>query len=111
MGLTQILRSFGFMLLCIGVAALIPAALSLWFGEGESGYYLFGSIVTLVCAAGALTASRNPDKRADFRSVLIIILLFWIVLPLFSAIPFSLGGLRFGDAYFEAVSALSLIHI
>jgi len=106
MGLTSILRGFAVMLFVISAAMLAPLALALISG-GNSGPYLFGAAAALIAGAGAYVASLGRPPPADFRGALVIILLWWMVVPVFAAAPFAMSGMSFADAYFETVSAMT----
>jgi len=107
MGLTSILRGFGAMLTALGLAMIAPLLLAWAGGEQTAGAYAFGAAVSLIAGIGALAASAGRRPVTDFRGALMMILLWWIVVPVFAAIPFAIGPLDFGDAYFEAVSAMT----
>ena len=107
MGFTSVLRGFGAMTIGLGLAMLVPFCLALINQETQSGAYLFGAIITLLTGAGSLGASGLGRVQSDFRSALLIVLIWWAVMPGFAAIPFVADGQSFGDAYFEAVSALT----
>ena len=107
MGLTSILRGFAAMLLIIGVAMIPPMLVALGGAEDSAGAYLFAIVAAFIAGGGAYAASLGRTAPADFRGALIIILLWWAVVPLFAAIPFAAGPLTFAEAYYEAVTALT----
>lgn len=107
MGLTSILRGLSAMLLVLGAAMIAPMLVAITGGEDSAGAYLFGVTVSLMAAGGAYVASIGKRPPTDFRGALIIILLWWALVPAFAAIPFAMGSLSYGDAYFEAVSAIT----
>lgn len=107
MGLIAILRGFAGILLFTGGAMLAPLLLAMSGDEPSAGPFLFGSVLTLITGAGAWAASIGRTPSADFRGALIIILLWWVVAPAFAAIPMALGPMTFGDAYFEAIAAVT----
>lgn len=106
MGLSSILRSFGAILLIIGVSMIAPLGLAM-MTNGPAGAYSFAIVVTITTGCGALVVSMRQPTKSDFRGALVVILLWWCVAPLFGALPFFLSGLPPGDAYFEAVSAIT----
>lgn len=107
MGLTAILRSFAGILICIGLAMLAPLALAMASDDPTAGPFLFGAVTTLFAGAGAWAASIGRAAPSDFRGALVIILLWWVVVPVFAAMPFALSGLSFADGYFEAIAAVT----
>lgn len=107
MGLNSILRGFAAMLLFLSAAMFAPLALAITGAEASAGPYLFGAIATLITGAGAWAASIGRRPPTDFRGALIIILLWWTIIPAFAAIPMALASGSFGDAYFEAIAAIT----
>ncbi|MEX6633840.1 potassium transporter TrkG [Hyphococcus lacteus] len=107
MALGNILRSFAIMLLVIAVAMIAPMLLSLAEHQAATGAYVFGAVAAVLCGGGAFAASLGKRAPTSFRGALIIVLLWWAVIPVFAAIPFMGEGLSFSDAYFESVSALT----
>lgn len=107
MGLTSILRGFSAMLFIIGIAMLAPLAVAFIGGEDSADAYLFSAILCLTAGAAVLSASFGRAPPSDFRGALVIILLWWTVIPAFAAGPFIVGGMSFSDGYFEVVSALT----
>ena len=107
MGYASIFRAFGVTLLILGGAMLLPFVVALFIPGEPADNYLFGATVTLIAGGGCYVASMGNRKAGDFRSAIVVILLWWIIAPAFGAIPliFSMGS--FQDAYFEAVSALT----
>lgn len=107
MGLTSILRAFSNMVAIIGAAMLAPMMVAYSGGEASAGAYLFGSIVSLLAAAGLYAASAGRRPPSDFRGALVIVLLWWVAGPVFACLPLMHGGVPFADAYFDAVSAVT----
>lgn len=107
MGLASILRGFAAMLLIVGAAMIAPLLTALAGGEESAGAYLFGVVASLIAGGGAYAASLGPTPPSDFRGALIIVLLWWAVVPVFAAIPLAAGTLNFADAYYEAVTAVT----
>ena len=107
MGLTSILRGFSAMLFVVGVMMFAPTLLAYANQEPYAGSYLFGAVATLITSGAAFAASIGKRPSSDFRGALIIILLWWAVVPVFAALPFMLGPMSFSDAYFESVSAMT----
>ena len=107
MGLTSILRAFAAMLLFISMGMLAPLVLAIVGGEANAGPFLFGVIGTLIAGSGAWAASIGLRPRADFRGALIIILLWWTIIPAFAAVPLALESGNFGNAYFDAIAAVT----
>jgi len=107
MGQASIVRAFGTTLLILGVAMLFPYVLALALSDDAASSYLFAAAITIFAGAGGLVASTDQRVVTDFRGAVIVILLWWVIAPLFASIPFILNGDTFIDAYFEAVSAMT----
>lgn len=107
MALTSILRSFAAQLFVIAAAMIAPMILAWTGGEGSAGAYLFAAAIALLTGGGAYAASLGRREPSDFRGALVVILLWWIAIPAFAAVPLMAEGLNFADAYFEAVSAIT----
>ena len=107
MGQASIVRAFGMMLILIGLFMLAPFVMAIILGEASSDRYLFGAVITILTGVGGLAASTDRRAVTDFRGALVIILLWWIAVPAFAAIPLALSDLSYFDAYFEAVSSMT----
>ena len=107
MSLRTTLRAFAVIQLCMGLMMLIPMALSIIGQDPNASSFFFGALICALTGLGALGASIGIYGGTDFRGTLIIILVWWALSPAFAAIPFALAGMAAGDAYFEAVCALT----
>ncbi len=102
-----ILRGFGASLIVLGLAMLVPYLTALVAAENAPGAYLFGASITFFAGLGAVVASSGKHPPTDFRGALLLVLIWWVGAPVFAAAPFFLQGMSYGDAYFEAISALT----
>lgn len=107
MALTSILRMSSLLLGVLGLAMLAPMVLAYSGGEASVGAFLFAAIVSFLFAAGAFTASIGRRKPSNFRGALVVILIWWVIVPIFATPPIMAEGYGFSEAYFEAVSALT----
>ena len=107
MALTSILRSFAAQLFVVAGAMMAPMILAWSGGEESAGAYLFAAAITLLVGSGAYAASLGRREASDFRGALVVILLWWVAVQVFAAIPLTAEGLNFADAYFETVSAMT----
>ncbi|MFQ5562276.1 MAG: potassium transporter TrkG [Parvularculaceae bacterium] len=107
MGYPSILRGFGVSLIVLGAAMLAPFIAAIAAGEAGAGAFAFGASAAFFAGFGAVSASSGKHPPTDFRGALLLVLLWWIVAPVFAALPFLLHGMTFSDAYFEAVSAMT----
>lgn len=111
MRLGAILYTMGYGGLMLSLLMLIPFVMAFWAGEGSQiGAFGIGLLLSFFIS-GALLLSGYTARRHQARSVelLLIMVLFWTVLPLLAAVPL-LGASQIDGllaAYFEAVSALT----
>ncbi|GAB4524764.1 MAG: Trk system potassium transporter TrkH [Amphiplicatus sp.] len=86
---------------------LAPFLIALAENGRAAGAYGFSACATMLVGAGVYMLSAGWRRRTDFRSALLVVLLWWAGAPVFAALPLCLTGLGYFDAYFEAVSALT----
>ena len=102
--------SLGVMILTLSGGVLLPLLIASGIGETS---YVIGFLSTLVLTAffggGLILGLRDMPTRSGMREAVFLIVLAWIVVPVFAAIPFAMGGATtsFTQAYFESVSALT----
>lgn len=75
--------------------------------ETAASAYLFAFAVTLSFGLAALFLTAGKRQESDFRSALLLVVLWWGAAPVFAAIPLVMEGMAWADAYFETVSALT----
>lgn len=102
-----IARYIGLFLLLLGGANIVPLAFALSAGEASAGNYAFSAAATLFAGSGLLIISAGSRRTVDFRSTILLLLLWWTLAPAFAAVPFWLDGWSLIDGYFEAASALT----
>ncbi|ADM10431.1 K+ transporter Trk [Parvularcula bermudensis HTCC2503] len=96
-----------------GIAtAMLPAALlSALAADGSLGGYVIGLFASVTVAVLCLSADRGYDPRPmvrnGLRELLLALVIAWTFLPLAASIPLMVDGETLGDAWFEAVSALT----
>lgn len=101
----------GFLLLALSGLMLIPPLCDLMFFQTHNvtGFYV-GFLVCFVIGASFILGNGQTRKmKLGMREAFLITSLVWIVLSVFSAIPyfFTLTHLSIFDACFESVSALT----
>lgn len=107
MAFSSILRAFSSLLFILGLAMIAPLILALAGGEENVGAWLFAVTLCALIGGGAYATSMGKRSPAEFRGALIVIMMWWTVIPVFAALPIMAEGLNFPDAYFESVSALT----
>jgi len=108
------LRPVGFVLglLCVALALFmaLPMALDLAAGDDNwRGFLSAASVTGLVGGVLALSSANALGQGLSVRQAFLLTVAVWVLLPAFGALPMTFGapGLRFIDAYFEAVSGLT----
>lgn len=104
--LPMLLRYFG--QLCIALAALtiIPFSVSLYFGEFAVSLR-YGMVALLVAVLGILLSRQKTVETMQSNEAMVITVLIFLFSPLVMTWPTMAAGLRFGDALFETVSAVT----
>lgn len=107
MNYRMISRVLAQILLCLAALLILPLIAGLCFGESVLNF-----VATIAASAGAglllmLPRPRSTDLGA--RDGLAIVGLGWILLSVFGALPFVLGGdiLSYADALFETASGFT----
>jgi len=106
----NIIRILGILVTLLSVTMLPPALISLIYRDGEGVSFLSAFIFCLV--AGLLSWYPNRDQKGELRARegFLIVVLFWVVLASFSAVPLLLldePNLSLADAFFESFSGLT----
>lgn len=99
----------GCLLLALALTMLIPLFMELFSNEKENGF-LISFFVCFVVGGVFFLGNRSPFKMTlGMREAFLITTIVWIVLSIFSAIPFyfTLKELSIIDACFESVSAIT----
>lgn len=95
----------------LGVEAillLLPALVSLIYGEFSGVYFLIPSGILIVIYL--LVGMKKPEKRTIYgKEGMVIVASAWILWSLFGALPFTLSGSipSYLDAFFETVSGFT----
>ena len=106
----NIIRILGLLVALLSVTMLPPAAVSLIYRDGGGVPFLMAFILCLV--TGMIAWYPNRFEKGDLRARegFLIVVLFWVVLASFSAIPLILldtPNLSITDAFFESYSGLT----
>ena len=106
----NIIRILGLLVALLSVTMLPPALISMLYRDGGGVPFLLGFIWCLVTGFVAWYPNRNEKTDLRAREGFLIVVLFWLVLASFSAIPFILleqPSLSVTDAFFESFSGLT----
>jgi trk system potassium uptake protein TrkH len=110
MNLRQVSRLLGVLVAVLGVVMLVPAAVSLWYGELDSAIAI-GGASGIVLAVGLACFFVGRRSRGDLhrREALLTVALSWFAASALGALPYLLDGAfhSFVDAFFETASGLT----
>ncbi len=100
----------GFLVFLYSFSMLPPMLIAL-FSKEHSWFAFFTTFVTFFCVGlAAWFATKTADIQLRTRDGFVIIVLFWLLFSVISAIPLWLDesvGLSFVDALFEGVSGIT----
>ena len=109
----------GLILSIVGAVMLVPVPVAYYF-EGESfliPYFVVPAVIAII--AGIILRKRFPRTEISLGSAMVVVALTWIIISLFSSIPFMLGTQKlrggaknptpmgFVDSYFESMSGFT----
>ncbi|MGI6030834.1 MAG: TrkH family potassium uptake protein [Eubacteriales bacterium] len=103
-----ITRLMGRVLLVQGLFLMVPALLSVAWGETIAGAFLLPAVCTMIL--GLLSFCIPEEKRGiNIRESLVLVVLCWVIVSLIGAFPFVLSGAipDCVDALFETVSGFT----
>lgn len=104
-----VLAVVGYLLLAVGTVMIVPAGVSLAYGEGDFLALLTSAAST--AASGFLLSRVRPKRFGDLqtRDGLAIVTFAWVLVPAFGALPYLFSGAlpNLTDAYFESVSGFT----
>mgnify|MGYP000050052852 FL=1 len=106
----NIIRILGLLVALLSVTMLPPALISMIYRDGGGVPFLMGFLWCLFTGFLAWYPNRNEKTDLRAREGFLIVVLFWLVLASFSAIPFILldqPSLSITDAFFESFSGLT----
>jgi trk system potassium uptake protein len=104
-----IARVFSRLLIFEGLFMLAAAVVSWLYHEPSAASIVYSALITIVTGVIVFTPLRNEDRIFGNKEGYIIVTGAWLVISLFSTLPFLLSGSidRFGDAFFESVSGFT----
>jgi trk system potassium uptake protein TrkH len=106
----NIIRILGLLVALLSVTMLPPAMVSMIYRDGGGVPFLMGFLWCLFTGFLAWYPYRYEKTDLRAREGFLIVVLFWLVLASFSAIPFILleqPSLSVTDAFFESFSGLT----
>lgn len=106
----NIIRILGLLVALLSVTMLPPAVVALVYRDGAGVAFLMAFLWCLITGLLAWYPNRNEKNELRAREGFLIVVLFWMVLASFSAIPLLLleqPHLSITDAFFESFSGLT----
>ncbi|TJY59933.1 potassium transporter [Sinimarinibacterium sp. CAU 1509] len=100
----------GMLLMLFSITMLPPLLISSILEEGVSDAFLDASWITLTAGALVWWPVRRLNVELKTRDGFLVVVLFWLVLSIFGAIPLYVthtGWVSFVDAMFESASGLT----
>ncbi len=105
-----IFRILGLLLMIFSFSMLAPIAINWYYADGSSYQFLIAFAATFMTGLICWLPLRDKHAELKVRDGFVIVVLFWIVLSLFGALPFiitKLPNVTITDAIFESVSGLT----
>jgi trk system potassium uptake protein len=104
-----VLLIVGLLLVTLGVAMLLPGLVELARRLPSGEAFVASALVTIFVGGLMVTANRVEIGGITRRQTFILVVLAWVSLPGFAALPFVFSDLQlsYTDAYFEAMSGLT----
>jgi trk system potassium uptake protein TrkH len=101
-----VLSELGRILRIFSYVCLVAAGVSVAFREFLGAASLFAS-GGLAYGSSFLLMSIHTEEEPKLRHAMILAALAWVIVPLYSTIPFMVEGMPFIDSMFESVSGWS----
>jgi len=98
--------------LVLGVALLVPLALSLLYRDGSWASFLVTATAMMLVGAAGIGATRSPGWAAEYisnRDIYLSVTLAWTLAALLGGVPFLIEGTFSSllDSTFEAMSGFT----
>lgn len=110
MQLVAVQRILGLLLTLFSLTMLPPIGVALWYADGATLAFLLAFVVTLGTGLALWLPTAAMKSELRLRDGFVVVVMFWIVLGLFGALPLSLAEsphMSFTDALFESLSGLT----
>jgi trk system potassium uptake protein TrkH len=110
MHLRVVQRILGQLLVLYSVTMVPPAAVSLYYADGQTAAFLEAFAITFAVGLLVWLPARHAQRDLRLRDGFLIAAVFWLGLGSFGSVPLLLTDtpeMTFTDAVFEAVSGLT----
>ncbi len=93
----------------IALTMLIPLGLSFFYRDGEYLNFLIPILIGIMVPVILFFLIREEISDISHRDAIVIVVLSWVLVSLYGAIPFYLSGYfsSFTDAFFETISGFT----
>ena len=104
-----VLSVLGFFLLGLSATMFVPAIVDLIYNNSGWDNFVISSIITSFVGLMFFLVSRGNKSELNTKSAFLLVTLSWIILSIFSSVPFLLSTNVTGitNAFFESVSGLT----
>ncbi len=87
---------------------LVPLLFAVYFSEETVGSFMLSALATGICASLCLHYGQSKSINLNIRDMFLLTSLTWVIVSLFSAMPFTLyHGIGYTDAFFETMSGIT----
>jgi len=110
MQLSPIARILGILVAFFSLTLIPPLLVSLWYKDGETVTFTAAFLVTLFSGILLWWPMRNFKSELRVRDGFLVVVLFWVVLGLFGALPFYWAqsvDISLSGSAFESFSGLT----
>ncbi|MCK5428691.1 MAG: TrkH family potassium uptake protein [Anaerolineales bacterium] len=109
MRIKVVLNYLGMLLAMVGLFMVIPLIWSIYYNETDTNAFLISVAITAGSGAVLWYFTRIKSAMPTLREALLLVSLAWIIVSVYSAIPYMLAGTfdNFIDAYFESMSGFT----
>jgi trk system potassium uptake protein len=104
-----VVQYLGMLLMLLGGFMVVPLLVSVLYWEHDSLAFLVSAVVTALVGAFLRFQSRGQPGDLQRRESLAVVGIGWLLVSLFSALPYILAGTLSNpiDAYFESISGFT----
>ncbi|MAR77657.1 MAG: potassium transporter, partial [Gammaproteobacteria bacterium] len=95
------------MLISFSFTLALPIIISLIYNDGNLLTFIYSFLIIIFFGLILYFPNKNSNRDIKIKEGYLIVVLFWVILSLFGAIPFMLDqqlSLSFKDAFFESIS-------
>jgi len=107
MSFVDTIRVLGIGVMALAITMVAPLATALAVEPVAASAYVFSAFIAATAGGAFFFIGRSRGQTSDVREALLAVIVWWLGAPVFGALPFLLSGFGPGEAYFEAVSALT----